>query len=166
MSRSNMPRLWLALGNFHANQIQYSSSSSSLADMQKAVNAWSRGMQCGNAMETREGRLCALRYCSQRSEEERARSIEWEERWFEAVLHAHDPSFVQAEGMTIVRAILARYEESKQYQRGVQMCNQILSSNMNDTGVEEEIQQWRERLEGLMKIDVQESDSISMDCSD
>lgn len=158
-----MPRLWLALGNFHANQTQHSSS---LADMQKAVNAWSHGMQCGNAMETREGRLCAIRYCNQRSEEERDRTIEWEERWLEAALHAHDPSLVQAEGMMIVRAILTKYEESKQYQRGIQTCNQILSSNMNDVGVEEEIQQWRERLEGLKKMDVQESDSISMDCSD
>lgn len=106
--RPKKSRLWLTLGDYHHNQ----------SDSAKALDAWKRGLKCDELLETREGRLCALRLCSD--------SMSLCERWLESVIKAKDSSIGLPEAMDIVKHILATYEESQEYHKGEILCSKLL----------------------------------------
>ena len=123
-------------------------------------------MQCDHALDMKEGRMCALQFCSYHSEDERALSIQWGEKWLMASLQAKDQLLLQPQGMNVVQFILHWYEEKQQYRQGISICNQLISNYPNEVMIEEVSGMWINRYEKALEVEESRDSSISMDCSD
>lgn len=106
--RPKKPRLWLALADFHQNQ----------NDSAKAFDAWKRGLKCDESLETREGRMCALRLCGS--------SISLSERWMESVVATRDKSIQLPEAIEVVKRLLESYMMKREYHKGDLLCSKLM----------------------------------------